>query len=90
MIAAARVADVTSVLAAHDGQATRSRSARSTKMYQLMHEDLARAHLRERLAEAERERLGLYVLRLARARRRQRRARRHAEQAQLQLRVLAG
>ncbi|WP_426562160.1 hypothetical protein ACPPVT_16615 [Angustibacter sp. McL0619] len=58
-------------------------------MYQLMHEDLARAHLNQRLAEAERERLGLYVLRLARARRKQRKARQHAEKAQLQLRVLA-
>jgi len=89
MITAARVADVTSLVAAPDGQGTRSLSSRSTQMQQLMHEDLARAHLQQRLADAERERLGLYVLRLARARRKQRRARRHAEQVQLRLRLLA-
>ena len=90
MITAARVADVTSLVAASDGQGTRPLSSRSTQMQQLMHEDLARAHLQQKLAEAERERLGLYVLRLARARRQQRKARQHAEQVQLRLRLLAG
>jgi len=85
---AARVADVTSLLVA-ERQGTRPTSLRSSQMQQLLHEDLARAHLSQRLADAERARLGLYVLRLARARKQQRKARRHAEQVQLRLRLLA-
>ena len=88
MIAAAHAVDVTSLLAA-ERQGTRPSSLRSAQMQQLMHEDLARAHLNQRLADAERERLGRYVLRLARARKQQRKARRHAEQVQLRLRLLA-
>lgn len=61
---------------------------RSTPMHQLMHADLARAHLHERLADAERQRLAAYVVRVARARRAARRAERAREQAQLRLRLL--
>jgi hypothetical protein len=91
MICAAATYDVTSVLTASSGDRdTRPTSLRSTDMQQLMHEDLARAHLNQRLADAERERLAQYVVRLARARRHANRARRQAEQVQLRLRLLAG
>jgi len=91
MITAARLADVTSVTAATDGHGTtRPTSLRSAHMQQLMHEDLARAHLSQRLAEAEEQRLAQYVVRLARARKHQRRARRQAEAVQLRLRLLNG
>ena len=87
---AARAADVTSTLLAIERQGNRRTSLRSTQMQQLLHEDLARAHLSQKLADAQNERLGLYVLRLAKARKAQRKARRHAEQVQLRLRLLAG
>ena len=61
---------------------------RSSPMHQLMHADLARAHLHERLADAERQRLAAYVVRVAKARRAARRAERAREQAQLRLRLL--
>jgi len=54
-----------------------------------MHEDLARAHLSHRLADAERQRLAFHVVRVAKARRAARRADRAREQAQLRLRLLA-
>ena len=98
MITAAHAFDVISVTTATaatnatDSLAggTRPTSLRSTHMQQLMHEDLARAHLNERLADAERQRLAQYVVRLARARRHANRARRQAEQVQLRLRLMAG
>jgi hypothetical protein len=90
MIPAARAADVTSVLTTTGQPTTRPLSLRSTQMHQLMHEDRARAHLNQRLADAERARLAHYVVRLARARRHANRARRQAEQVQLRLRLLAG
>jgi hypothetical protein len=92
MISAALTYDVTSVITAPEalgGRDTRP-TLRSTHMQQLMHEDLARAHLNQRLADAERERLAQYVVRLARARRHANRARRQVEQVQLRLRLLAG
>lgn len=93
MISAAHTFDVTSVITAptseHGERDTRP-TLRSTHMQQLMHEDLARAHLNQRLADAERQRLAQYVVRLARARRHANRARRQAEQVQLRLRLLAG
>jgi hypothetical protein len=52
---------------------------RSTKM-NLMNEDLARAHLAQRLGEADEQRLGS---RISRARRLSRRAERAAQQARL-------
>ncbi len=90
MITAARAADVTSLLAPMRQGTTRPTSLRSAQMYQLLHEDLARAHLDQRLADAEQQRLAHYVVRLARARRQAKRARRNAEQVQLRLRLLAG
>ena len=90
MISAASTYDVTSVLTASSGDRDTRPSSRSTHMQQLMHEDLARAHLNQRLADAERQRLAQYVVRLARARRHANRARRQAEQVQLRLRLLAG
>jgi hypothetical protein len=54
---------------------------RSTKM-NLIHEDLARAHIAARLEEARGERLALQV---SRARRLSRRAERAAQQARLAL-----
>ncbi|GAB3594617.1 hypothetical protein GCM10027446_18770 [Angustibacter peucedani] len=90
MITAAASADVTSLLAAERQGTTRPTSLRSAQMQQLLHEDLARAHLDQRLADAAQQRLAHYVVRLARARRAQKRARRHAEQVQLRLRLLAG
>jgi hypothetical protein len=57
-------------------------------MNQLMSEDLARAHLSRRLADAERERLGQYVARLARARRVERRARRTAQAVEDRLHLI--
>jgi hypothetical protein len=53
-----------------------------------MHEDLARAHLSQRLASAERARLAAHVKRVAKARRDSQRAQRAAERAQLRLRLL--
>ena len=63
---------------------------RSTQMSHLLHEDLARAHLQQRLEQAERQRLADYVVRVARARRQANRAQRHLERAQLRLRLLHG
>lgn len=57
-------------------------------MSHLMHEDLARAHLSQRLASAERARLAAHVKRVAKARRDSQRAQRAAERAQLRLRLL--
>jgi hypothetical protein len=57
-------------------------------MNQLISEDLARAHLSQRLAHAEQERLGRYVLRLARARRVERRARRTARTVEDRLHLI--
>ncbi|HEX3004583.1 MAG TPA: hypothetical protein VHO27_10240 [Angustibacter sp.] len=92
MISAAHTFDVTSVITAPNelGDRDTRPTLRSTHMQQLMHEDLARAHLNQRLADAERQRLAQYVVRLARARRHANRARRQAEQVQLRLRLLAG
>ena len=57
-------------------------------MSHVMHEQLARAHLHQRLENAERQRLAAYVVRLAKARRATRRAERAHEQARLRLRLL--
>jgi hypothetical protein len=65
-------------------------SIRSTQMSQLLHEDLARAHLQARLQQAERQRLADYVVRVARARRQAGRAQRRLQHAQLRLRRLNG
>ena len=54
-------------------------------MLHLMHEELAQAQLRERLAQADHQRLVLYVVRLAKARRMARRAERHQLEAEHQL-----
>ena len=59
-------------------------------MSHLLYEDLARAHLQQRLADAERQRLADYVVRVAKARRQASRARRQLERAQLRLRLLHG
>lgn len=59
-------------------------------MSHLLHEELARAHLQQRLAQAERQRLADYVVRVAKARRHAVRARRDFERAQLRLRLLRG
>jgi len=69
------------------GTTTRQITIRSTQMSHLLHEDLARAHLEQRLAQAERQRLANYVVRVARARRLARRASRQLDQAQLRLRL---
>ena len=90
MITAARAADAIPTPVATGPHTTGPIALRSTSMQQLIHEDLARAHLSQRLADAEEQRLATYVVRLARARRQARRARRHAEQAQLRLGSLAG
>jgi hypothetical protein len=58
-------------------------------MSYVMHQDLARAQLNERLATAERARLAARVARVAKARRESQRALRAAERAQLRLRLLA-
>jgi hypothetical protein len=71
-----------------DRGTTRQITIRSTQMSHLLHEDLARAHLEQRLAQAERQRLANYVLRVARARRQARRAGRQLDRAQLRLRLL--
>jgi len=71
-----------------DRGTTRQITIRSTQMSHLLHEDLARAHLEQRLAQAERQRLANYVVRVARARRQARRASRQLNQAQLRLRLL--
>jgi hypothetical protein len=63
---------------------------RSTQMSHVLHEELARAHMQQRLAQAERQRLADYVVRVAKARRHAQRARRQLEQAQLRLRLLQG
>ena len=68
----------------------RSTTIRSTQMSHVLHEELARAHLSQRLAQAERQRLADHVVRVARARRQAGRARRHLERAQLRLRLLQG
>jgi hypothetical protein len=57
---------------------------RSTTMY-LIHEDLARAHMSARLAEAREERRAALPARARRAARRVERAERKARQARLQL-----
>lgn len=67
---------------------TFSTSIRSTDMSHLLYEDLARAHLSQRLATAERERVAAPVRRVAKARRNSQRALRAAERAQLRLRLL--
>jgi hypothetical protein len=91
VIPAGRLHDVTRTLSDQRPKpTTRPTCLRSSEMSQLMYEDLARAHLNERLAQAEQARLSLYVVRLARARRRARKARRQVDQAQLRLRLLAG
>lgn len=63
---------------------------RSTQMSHLLHEELARAHMQQRLEQAERQRLADHVVRLAKARRHAVRARRDLERAQLRLRLLRG
>jgi hypothetical protein len=63
-------------------------SIRSTDMSYLLHEDLARAHLNDKLANAERARLAAHVVRVAKARRHSQKAVRAAERAQLRLRLL--
>ena len=63
---------------------------RSTQMSHLLHEELARAHMQQRLAQAERQRLADYVVRVAKARRHALRARRQLDRAQLKLRLLEG
>ncbi len=90
MITAAGAAHVTSLLTPQRQATTRPTSLRSAQMQQLLHEDLARAHLGQRLADVEQQRLAHYVVRLARARRQAKRAQRNAEQVQLRLRLLAG
>ena len=57
-------------------------------MLHLMHEELARAQLLDRLQQAERQRLVLYVLRLAKARRAQRQAERAQLRAQQRLQLI--
>lgn len=57
-------------------------------MSHVMHEQLARAHLHQRLQNAERQRLAAYVVRLAKARRASQRAERAHERARLRLRLL--
>lgn len=57
-------------------------------MSYVMHRELARAHLNERLAGAERARLAAHVARVAKARRDSQKALRAAERAQLRLRLL--
>ena len=73
-----------------DRGTTRSIMIRSTEMSYLLHEELARAHIRERLDQAERQRLAEHVVRVARARRQASRAQRQLEQAQRRLRLLQG
>lgn len=68
--------------------ARRPISLRSTQMSTYVHQELARAHLQQRLRESERQRLATSVVRLAKARRASRRAERRVEQASL--RLLAG
>jgi hypothetical protein len=63
-------------------------SIRSTEMSYLMHQELARVHLQQKLASAERARLAAHVARVAKARRDSQRALRAAERAQLRLRLL--
>lgn len=58
-------------------------------MLHLMHEELARAHLHERLRQAEQQRQVLYAVRLAKARRAARRAEQAHQRAQLRLQLLA-
>jgi hypothetical protein len=57
-------------------------------MFHVLHEELARAHMQQRLTQAERQRLADHVVRVARARRQAARARRHLDQAQVRLRLL--
>lgn len=57
-------------------------------MLHLMHEELARAQLCDRLQQAERQRLVLYVVRLAKARRAQRQAVRAQLRAQQRLQLI--
>ncbi|HET8616434.1 MAG TPA: hypothetical protein VFL94_12980 [Actinomycetales bacterium] len=59
-------------------------------MSHVLHEDLARAHLSQRLANAERARLAARAARVAKARRESQKAVRAAERAQLRLRLLVG
>jgi hypothetical protein len=73
-----------------DRGTTRQITIRSTQMSHVLHEELARAHLQQRLAQAERQRLADYVVRVSRARRQARRARRQLDRAQLRLRLLHG
>ena len=79
--------DRTDPVSGTDRGTTRQITIRSTQMSHLLHEDLARAHLEQRLAQAERQRLANYVLRVARARRQARRASRQLDHAQLRLRL---
>jgi hypothetical protein len=73
-----------------DRGTTRQITIRSTQMSHVLYEELARAHLEQRLAQAERQRLADHVVRVARARRQARRARQQLERAQLRLRLLHG
>jgi|GEM_PF-4122629 len=57
-------------------------------MLHLMHEELARAHLHERLRRAEQQRQVLYAVRLAKAQRVARRAERAHQRAQYRLQLL--
>ena len=63
-------------------------SLRSTEMSHVLHEELARAHIQQRLQRAERAREVAHHVRLAKARRSAQRAERAAERAQLRLRLL--
>ena len=62
---------------------------RSSTMSHLIHEDLARAHLAQRIELAQHEREALRLARIERAQRRARRAQRTAERAHQRLRLLA-
>ncbi len=57
-------------------------------MSHVMHDQLARAHLHQRLQYAERQRLAAYVVRLAKARRLAQRAEQAHLQARLRVRLL--
>ena len=57
-------------------------------MFNLMHEDLARAHLHERLRQAERQRLVLHAVRRAKVRRAAQQAERAHLRAQQRLQVV--
>jgi hypothetical protein len=82
--------DLTEAASGTARDTSRQITIRSTQMSHFLHEDLARAHLEQRLAQAERQRLAAYVVRVARARRQASRARRQLDRAQLRLRLLHG